>query len=118
MSILIVALAVLGGMVYILYTVIAYYTQSSSLKVLCEEMKAGTARRRERLDEYEARVAWLHRELPGCRYLVVVRDRWVEMLQLQKDVLERPVAEEKDLKSRKEAIQERFDRARAKKLGR
>lgn len=117
MSILLLALVVLGGSAYVLYMLMGYFSVSSAHSLHMEELKAGTARRSKRLTDYEERVAFHQEELPRLRQHVDQLDRWVLLLREQKATLESKQTESLDTgrQNRKEAILERFIKARHRK---
>ena len=67
MGIVIAAIAVVGGIIYVLFVLLSYYSESARLAQEMEAVKVRTDGQRRRFGEYEARVASLQQDLPGHR---------------------------------------------------
>jgi hypothetical protein len=88
MGIIIAAAAVVGGIIYVLFVLLSYYSESARLAQEMEAVKVRTDGQRRRLGEYEERVASLQLEMPGSRASSDRLRLWIDLLKNQRATLE------------------------------
>jgi hypothetical protein len=87
MSTMLVILLILGGVAYLVYTIVTYFRSSADLSRTLEEALLRVERTTERLSDYEARVDALKEGLPQQRRRCERLKQWVEQLRAQKSRL-------------------------------
>ena len=84
MSAVILAAAIVGGLIYVVFTVLAYSSESAHLAAQYEELRVRLGAERRRLAEYEARAAVLQEEVPLKRTRCDRLERWIALLKEQR----------------------------------
>ncbi len=84
MSIVVLALGVVGGIVYILFVLLSYSSESARLSQTLDMIRIRLEGAEKRLEEYENRVAALQEELPKQRARCERLERWIGLLKDQK----------------------------------
>ncbi|MDA0745789.1 MAG: hypothetical protein O2954_04675 [bacterium] len=84
MSIIIAALAVVGGVVYILFVLLSYSSESSRLGQELQVLQVRLAAQKQRIQEYEHRLKSLTEEEPLQRGRCDRLSRWIDLLKGQK----------------------------------
>lgn len=84
MSAVVLAAAIVGGLVYVVFTVLAYSSESAHVAAQLEELRVRLGSERSRLAEYEARVAALQEEIPRKRTRCERLERWITLLKKQR----------------------------------
>jgi hypothetical protein len=88
MGITVAAIAVVGGIVYILFVLMAYFADSGRLSQELQAFQVRLGGQRKRLEEYEERAALLGQEIPALEEGSDRVRRWVELLRKQKTHVE------------------------------
>ncbi len=106
MSAVILAAAIVGGLIYVVFTVLAYGSESAHLAALLEELRVRLGSERSRLAEYEARVGVLQEEIPQKRTRCGRLERWIGFLKKQRVQVEakKDAPEEPERGGRDEAV--------------
>ncbi|MDP6776539.1 MAG: hypothetical protein QGI83_07235 [Candidatus Latescibacteria bacterium] len=84
MSAVILAAAIVGGLIFVVFTILAYSTESAHLAAQLDELQIRLGSERSRLSEYEARVGALQEEVPLKRARCDRLERWIELLKQQR----------------------------------
>ena len=118
MSILILALIVLGGTGYILVTLFSYFHDSSDLSQELEESRIRVDSKKQRLREYETHVSALQQSLPARRGRCDHLERWISLLKQQRAKVEAETSsDEVQGGDRRQAVRDGFLEARNRKKG-
>ena len=107
MGVIILAAAVVGGIIYILFVLLAYYSDSGRLGQELQALKVRVDGQRRRLSEYEERVGQLGLEIPRQKERAERVRRWTDLLKNQKAHLETAQLDTKSMshQERKAAVE-------------
>jgi uncharacterized membrane-anchored protein YhcB (DUF1043 family) len=89
MGIVIAAIAVVGGIIYVLFVLLSYFNDSARLSQELEAVKVRMDGQFRRLGDYEARAAQLQEDLPKRRKQCDRLRLWIDLLKNQKAQLDR-----------------------------
>jgi len=106
MSLIIFGLVILGGLIYIFYTVFSYVEQSTPLANRIRDLQIGVEQKQGRLAEYQHRVAVLQEELPGSHNATARLEQWIDLLRQQKVRVEGERQKKTKAGARGEALKE------------
>ena len=96
MTIVVAALVIFGGIIYLLITVLAYMGQASSLSVQVQDLENAIAFKKQRLEDYQIRADRLKDEVPDIQKKADRMSRWIVLLTQQKAQLQAEAKKESD----------------------
>lgn len=111
MSIIVSALAVVGGVIYILVVVLSYSNESAHLNQALDDLRMRLTSVQQRTTDYENRLEALQEELPKQHERIDRLNRWIDLLKGQKAQLEADKGRPKEMmdgKEREEAVLKRL----------
>jgi|GEM_PF-1775131 chromosome segregation ATPase len=84
MSIVVAALAVVGGVIFILFVVLSYTSESTRLKGELRELVTHVEAMESKTRDYEGRIVSLQGEIPVLKARCDRLTRWIDLLKRQK----------------------------------
>ena len=105
MSIVVAALAVLGGVIFILFVVLSYTSESARLNGELRDLELHIESMEVKIEDYEGRISSLQEEIPGQKARCDRLTRWIDLLKQQRSQVASEKGNAKGLGSKEARIE-------------